>query len=271
MPASRALTVCLLASGSGGNATIVEWGATRLLVDAGLSARELVRRAEAMGFDLADFTGIVLSHEHGDHISAVGPLTRRFGLPVYASPGTFEGGERVLGRVPDARPFEVGVPLAFGELTVHPFRTPHDVADSCGFVFEAAGVRLGWCMDLGSVTTLVRERLRHCDGLILEFNHDERLVREGTRPWPVKQRILSAHGHLSNEVAAQLLADVDHPGLREIVVAHISRDHNSPDRPRRLIGAVTAARSQGAAPRVTVAAQHEPTPLISLTPHAAHA
>ena len=157
----------------------------------------------------------------------------------------------------------MGEAFRVGSVTVHPFRTPHDVADGCAFVFEAGGVRLGWCMDLGSVTTLVREKLRDCDALILEFNHDERLVREGTRPWPVKQRVLGDHGHLSNEVATALLADVDHPGLRHIVVAHISRDHNTPDRPRQGIAHVVERR-RGPPPHVTVASQDTPTAMIRL-------
>lgn len=265
MSAPPVLQFALLASGSGGNVTLVEHGGTQLIIDAGLSARRTRARAAQVGADLSTLTGIILSHEHGDHIAGAGPLARHFGAPVYASRGTLAAGAPRLGRLGDVRPFEVGEAFRVGSVIVHPFRTPHDVADGCAFVFEAGGVRLGWCMDLGSVTTLVREKLRDCDALILEFNHDERLVREGTRPWPVKQRVLGDHGHLSNEAAAALLADVEHPGLQEIVVAHISRDHNTPDRPRKQIAEVVARRL-GPPPRVTVASQDTPTTMFRLRP-----
>lgn len=263
MAADSELAFCLLASGSGGNATVVECGDVRLLVDAGLSGKRIVERAARVGYDLATFTAILLSHEHGDHISAAKTLARRFGLPVYATRGTAKAGERALRGVQDLRFFNIGEPLGFGPLTVHPYQTPHDVEEGSGFVFDSPAGRLGWAMDLGSVTTLVRERLRGCRGLILEFNHDEALVRSGTRPWPVKQRILGDHGHLSNEAAAALLAEVTHDGLTHVVAAHRSQDHNTPQRPAELMRRATATR-RTPAPTLFTADQHEPTPVFRL-------
>lgn len=222
------MRVCLLASGSKGNAIYVESAQTRLVVDAGLCARELVARMEGIGVSPEGLDALFVSHEHSDHTRGLGPLARRLGLPVYMHPHTRQalGG---LGKIREHREFDAGDQFQLKDLSVQTIPLTHDAVAPVGFVFEGAEGRVGIATDLGMVTRLVSERLKGCRVLVLEFNHDQDLLRDGPYPWPLKQRIGSRHGHLSNGDAAELLSGLCWPGLDAVFLAHLSETNNRPE------------------------------------------
>jgi phosphoribosyl 1,2-cyclic phosphodiesterase len=219
------LQICVLASGSSGNCTLVRSADTALLVDAGLSARETGKRLEAVGVKLGQVAGICISHEHSDHTHGARVLHQRHGLPLYANRGTFEGMEEELQQL-SWQIFTTGCAFQVGSLRVEPFMVPHDANEPVGFVVGDGVTRVGIATDMGCVTHLVRERLRPCRAIVLEANHDVEMLQDSDRPWQLKQRILGRQGHLSNETAADLIADIAGPGLEQIFLAHLSEECN---------------------------------------------
>lgn len=256
------LGFCVLASGSRGNCVYVSDGDTAVIIDAGLSGVEIERRLLARELDPAGIDAIVVTHEHGDHIQAVGVLARRYGLPVYLTRGTGQAAAAHLGRIDRVVHFEAGRTFDINRLTLHPFRLPHDAADPAGFTVEAGGVRLGLATDLGVAPAMIRTHLTGCQALILEANHDPRMLAEGPYPWPLKQRIAGRTGHLSNDDTRALLAQVRHAGLHHVVLAHLSETNNTP---ASALNAVSQALGSCRA-RLTVARQNAPAPLIRLLP-----
>ncbi|NCA82174.1 MAG: MBL fold metallo-hydrolase [Opitutae bacterium] len=227
MPPSSQLRVCVLASGSSGNCIHVESATTALLIDAGISARETVRRMEAASLDPAKLRAICVSHEHTDHVAGLAQLHKKLGLMLYANGDTaraVRGGEDLPWNL-----FSDGCPFAVGDVEILPFPLPHDAYAPVGFVLACGASRLGIATDLGMPTQLARERLRGCQTLVLEANHDEMLVNSSFRPWSLKQRILGRQGHLSNETAAALLADIAGDTLQQVFLAHLSRECNNLD------------------------------------------
>ena len=226
-PSSSQMRVCVLASGSSGNCIHVESPTTALLIDAGLSARETLRRMAAAGLDPAKLRAICVSHEHADHVAGIAQLHKRLGVALYANGDTarnVRGGEDLPWNL-----FSDGCPFAVGDVEILPFPLPHDAYAPVGFVLACGAARLGIATDLGMPTQLARERLRGCQVVVLEANHDEMLVNSSFRPWSLKQRILGRQGHLSNETAAALLADVAGDTLRQVFLAHLSRECNNLD------------------------------------------
>jgi phosphoribosyl 1,2-cyclic phosphodiesterase len=233
-----ALFFQVLASGSKGNATLVCSERTRILVDAGLSAKELSRRLDQTPVKPNQLSGLLLSHEHQDHVRGCGTLSRRYGFPVFLSRGTLENLPTQVGTLPHRQVFQSGTSFVVGDLSIHPFAISHDAREPAGFVIEHEGCRLGICTDLGIATELVKTRLTGCHGLVLEANHDMQLLIDGPYPWELKQRIRSRHGHLSNEDSFNLLETLYHPRLSAVVFAHLSEVNNNPqlvaDSARRL-------------------------------------
>jgi phosphoribosyl 1,2-cyclic phosphodiesterase len=215
-----------LASGSKGNATLVELAGQRLLVDAGISARALVERLEHVGVAPAALDAIVLTHEHEDHARGARHLSVKHRVPVICSAETLDA----LGWSPAAlarwEPLVAGHVLDLGAVRLEPFPVPHDASAPVGFVLHGEGLRLGIATDLGHATTLVVERLRACHVIMIETNHDERLLRDGPYPWSVKQRVSGRLGHLSNVEAADLLRVVARDDCRAVVLAHLSEHNN---------------------------------------------
>lgn len=219
----------VLASGSSGNCSLLETPTTRVLVDAGLSARKICVRLEEMGLKPVDISGILLTHEHGDHSAAVSVWGRRYKTPVYANRLTAEALKDDAHGV-EWRLFQTGAAFDLGELRVQSFAIPHDAAEPVGFVFEHDGHGVGFLTDLGVATKMVLERVRAVHTLLIEANHDEKLLHEDTRrPWAIKQRILSRHGHLSNAAAAEVLAEIAGGRLRRALLGHLSEDCNTPE------------------------------------------
>lgn len=232
------MRVCLLASGSKGNSIFVEAGAGKVLIDAGLSARELLLRLAAIGVEGGELDAILISHEHSDHVRGAGALARKFKLPLLVSDPTCRAGSTSIGKT-EIIEFESGTPFSFKEMLIDPFPTTHDAHDPVGFMIECDEGRIGIATDLGIATRLVQEKLKGCVALVLESNHDEEMLSNGPYPWPLKQRIRSRHGHLSNLESAALLDEIIHPGLEAVFLAHLSEVNNDPgialDTARRLV------------------------------------
>ena len=221
----------MLGSGSAGNSALVATGHCKILVDGGLSARQLVLRLEHCGVTPEQLDGVLLTHEHGDHVCGLEILCRKFDVPIYCNRLTAEALRCTgfLGQIRNWRIFETGGEFSICDVTVQTFPVPHDAVDPLGFVFHAGSGSLGFITDLGYVTKLIVERLRQVQTLVIETNHDEKLLQNDThRPWPVKQRIQSRHGHLSNTAAAGVIEELLPGKVERVVLGHLSRDCNSP-------------------------------------------
>jgi len=255
------LRVIPLGSGSGGNAILVELGDTRVLVDAGLSARALATRMRGVGVEPASIAGILLSHEHGDHARGAERFSRRFGVAVHCGSETLEALDLSHVHLAAWSPFLPGQPFEVRGIVVDPFPVPHDAVRPVGFVLSRDGVRVGVATDLGHATTLVVERLRGCDVLVVESNYDPEMLRDGPYPWELKQRVAGRTGHLSNHEAAALLSDVVDERCRAVVLAHLSKHNNTPELARRT-AAAALVRTPGKRAAMRVASAHGPTPAV---------
>jgi phosphoribosyl 1,2-cyclic phosphodiesterase len=220
----------VLGSGSSGNSTLLAAGRTRVLLDAGFSCKELTRRLAEVGESPERLDAVVVSHEHSDHIKGLRVLCKKHGVPVYATEASWAAsGLQDAPEIPEVRFIEPGRPFDVGDLHFVPFRVPHDAAECVGFRVEGEGLALGHVTDLGQVTHLVEERLRDCDVLVLESNHDVEMLRWGPYPWPLKQRIAGDGGHLSNDATARLLDRVWSDRTRHVYLAHMSEKNNHPE------------------------------------------
>ena len=222
----------MLGSGSAGNSALVATGHCKILVDGGLSARQLVLRLEQCGVTPEQLDGVLLTHEHGDHICGLEVLCRKFHVPIYCNALTAEAVrcDGAFERYRSWRIIQTGTEFSICDITVQTFPVPHDAVDPLGFVFHAGSASLGFITDLGYVTRLIVERLRTVQTLVIETNHDEKLLQNDThRPWPVKQRIQSRHGHLSNAAAAGVIEELLPGKIERVVLGHLSRDCNTPD------------------------------------------
>jgi phosphoribosyl 1,2-cyclic phosphodiesterase len=267
------MRMTVLASGSKGNSTLVSSSRTRILVDAGLSCRELLKRMQMAEEDPAAIDALLITHEHQDHVQGVAVLARKLGLPVYFTQATHRAWMRWMTpqkrltyaawlaqrqrtvegeeeeeclpakeadpcRLPGVEYFCAGSGFCIGDIAITPFTIPHDAADPVGFVFEADGVRMAIATDLGYMPPNVKMAIRNCDVLMLESNHDLEMLRDGPYPWSVKQRVMSRVGHLSNEAASDFLEKNYDGNASYVVLAHLSECNNLPELAR-----VTAERA----------------------------
>jgi phosphoribosyl 1,2-cyclic phosphodiesterase len=214
-----------LGSGSKGNATLVQAGDTLIMVDCGFSVRESTRRLAILDLTPHDLDAILVTHEHSDHCSGVSALSRKFQIPVYLTHGTQHSG-----RCDDCfstKSLDLHQRFTIGDLEIDAIAVPHDAREPCQYRFFYRGLSLGVLTDLGSVTPHVVASFRGCDALVLEFNHDEQMLRDGAYPMHLKRRVGGDWGHLNNRQAADLLAQIESQSLRHLVVAHISEKNNS--------------------------------------------
>lgn len=257
------ITLSVLASGSRGNSIYVATERVRLLVDAGLSAREIERRLLSIGASPKNLNGIVLTHEHLDHVRGVGTLSRRYKLPIYLNELTHQRLPESVGRLGHKEEFVTGRSFCIEDITIHPFAISHDGVDPVGFTLANGAVKVGVCTDLGAATRLVHRHLEACSVLVLEANHDMEMLKDGPYPWPVKQRIKSRIGHLSNEQSVEVLLRVFSDNLQEVILAHMSETNNSSE---MVLQTFTSAlpRHMRDRLRITLALQDQPVDLITL-------
>ncbi|MDX2227223.1 MAG: MBL fold metallo-hydrolase [Verrucomicrobiae bacterium] len=223
------LQFTILGSGSSGNCAYIETPRARILVDAGFSGREIGKRLAEIGRSIDDIQAVLVTHEHTDHVQGLNVLCNRHDIPLYINRLTREAVEPKLNGYKNYRVFATGSPFEIGDIHVENFSVPHDAYDPVGFLFSHGRHRIGFLTDLGYATRLVIERVRQANVLVLEANHDMKLMQADTkRPWAVKQRILSRHGHLSNEAAAGLAREIVTDNLHRLYLGHLSRDCNEP-------------------------------------------
>ncbi len=219
------IQVAALGSGSSGNSLLVRSGKTTLLIDCGFTMKETVARLYHLGLSPSELDAILITHEHGDHMKGVGPLSRKFGLPVWCTHGTYHRARD--NRFSSVRLFHAHEPFVIGDMEVDPFPTPHDAAEPCQFVFSVNDVRFANVTDLGACTPHVREKLAGIHGLVVECNYDIEMLRQGPYPPSLQARIRSDYGHLGNDQAGELLQELDHPELQYILLGHLSEQNNS--------------------------------------------
>lgn len=254
----------ILGSGSSGNCAYVETDETRLLIDAGFSLRQIRKRLATIGRAPENLTGILVTHEHSDHVQGLVALSEKLHIPIYCNRSTQEALVFQLQVRLDCRIFATGDTFEVGNVSVETFSIPHDAQDPVGFLVRTPVGNLGFLTDLGHATRLVLERVRPAHALVLESNHDIKMLHEcPTRPWSLKQRILSRHGHLSNEAAADAAEEIMSADLRHLYLGHLSRECNRPE----LAFRVMEERLQkiGATHlRLELTSQAEPCPTLTL-------
>lgn len=220
---------CPLASGSKGNSIYIGTEQIKILIDAGISTKALLERLKEIDVDISEIDAILITHDHFDHIAGLKTLSRRYNIPIFANHETAKGIVGTLGICPKFKIFSTGEPFEYGDLEIHPFSIQHDTMDPVGFTIKTGALKIGFCADLGFATSLVQHSLQGCDYLYLEANHQPSMVHASARPMVYKKRVLSRSGHLSNEECGQLLAQVAHPGLKHVHLAHLSSECNTPE------------------------------------------
>ena len=251
----------MLASGSSGNATFVAAGRTRILVDAGLSFRELSRRLAEIGEDPKNLDAVLISHEHSDHVGGLPVLAKRHTIPIYLTHRTAPTIDW-NGAVPHVETFQAGSRFSIGDIQVDSFTIPHDAADPVAYAFRAEGVRIGIVTDLGYIPESVKYQLQGTDLLILESNHDLEMLRVGPYPWPVKQRVMGRNGHLSNDDMERFVREDMDPRTVMLVLAHLSENNNFPAQVRLVAEQALASRSLSI--KLAIAEQRRSTEVFTL-------
>ena len=254
----------ILGSGSSGNCAYLETSETRLLIDAGLSGRQIRQRLLSLGRTPEKLDGILITHEHSDHVQGLVGLCARLQVPIYCNRLTQEAIEHQFQLKLDYRLFSTGASFEIGEVRIETFSVPHDAYDPVGFLLCTSGGNVGILTDLGHATRLVIERVRSANVLVLEANHDLKLLQDDTkRPWSIKQRILSRHGHLSNDAAAQVAEQIASAQLEHLYLGHLSSDCNRPDLAHRAVSA-SLGKMGATHVRIETASQDIPGPTLSL-------
>ena len=223
-----AIRLAVLGSGSAGNATCIEGGGARILLDAGFSCRQIADRLRAVGVEPHRLDALVLTHEHSDHVAGAARFSSTYKVPIVATRSTLRAAGLEASGAQAPRAIDAGVPFAIGGLRLTPFAVPHDAVETVGYLVECGASRVGYATDLGHGAESVRHHLADCDLMILEANHDVDLLRAGPYPEVVKSRVLGRHGHLDNESAAALASAAATGRTRHIILAHLSRTNNRP-------------------------------------------
>jgi phosphoribosyl 1,2-cyclic phosphodiesterase len=246
---------CPLASGSKGNCIYIGTVGTKILIDAGLSAKIIIQRLGKIGVDISEIDAILVTHEHTDHIRGLNILSCRYGIPIFANSDTAKAVYSVLEETPKFKIFSTGEAFEYGGIEIHPFSIQHDAIDPVAFTIQLDGLKIGLCADLGFVTTSVIHQLKGCDYLYVEANHQPAMVHACARPIVYKQRVLGRQGHLSNEECARLIGEIFHPGLKHIHLAHLSSECNSPELALQIVQ--QQLTELGAATELSIAFQDE--------------
>jgi len=254
----------ILGSGSSGNCAYLETEETRLLIDAGFSLRQIRQRLATIGRAPENLTGVIVTHEHSDHVQGLGALSEKLQIPIYCNRFTKEGAEQQLQTRLDCRLFTTGATFEVGDIVVESFSIPHDAQDPVGYLLKTTAGNVGFLTDLGHATRLVLERVRRANVLVLESNHDVKLLQDcPRRPWSLKQRILGRHGHLSNEAAAAAAEQIMSAELRHLYLAHLSRECNRPELAYQVMGECLE-RITAKHVRLELTSQTTPWPTLTL-------
>ncbi|MGO8676876.1 MAG: MBL fold metallo-hydrolase [Limisphaerales bacterium] len=255
----------ILGSGSSGNCAYLETDEARILIDAGFSLRQIRRRLATIGREPESLTGILITHEHADHVHGLGALGEKLHIPVYCNRPTLEAIEYQLQTRLDGRVFATGATFEVGDIRVETFSIPHDAQDPVGYLLRTPSGNLGFLTDLGHATRLVLERVRPANVLVLESNHDVKMLQDcPTRPWSLKQRILGRHGHLSNDAAADAVEQIVSAHLRHLYLGHLSRECNRPDLALRVVRE-RLLKIGASHVRVELTSQREPCPMLTFS------
>lgn len=263
------LSLANLGSGSKGNCTYIGDSKSGVIIDCGISCRQIFARLESIGFPEPTIEAVLITHEHSDHVAACRVLENRLHkrqatTAVFAMTAGTAAGLNPKVRPQQFRPIQAGHPFHVGEWLIEPYCVPHDTRDPVGYVIERGGIRMGVISDLGRSTRLVERQLASMDAALIEFNHDADMLMDGEYPWRLKQRIRGPHGHLSNEQAADLIARGASSRLRHVLLGHVSAENNEP---QRVLAAAQdgVQRSRNPHLRVELADQRSPT-VVSLEP-----
>lgn len=222
------MQIHVLASGSTGNATFIEMEDTKLLVDAGISTRRIKQSLDAIGTKVEDIDGVLITHEHRDHVNGLTTLLKKYKIPAYARPDTWQS-MYCRGVLPEECCKALPDSLSIGRIKIEPFSISHDAADPVGFRLYAGSSKVSVATDLGFVTPTVKEALSLSDVMVLESNHDVEMLKNGSYPWHLKKRIMSNRGHLANTDAGWTLARVDRKAHTHVFLAHLSQENNRPE------------------------------------------
>ena len=226
----------ILGSGSAGNCAYVETEETRVLIDAGFSLRQIRQRLATIGRAPENLTGILVTHEHSDHVQSLPALSEKLHIPIYGNRPTLEALQYQCQTRLVCRLFSTGASFEMGDILVETFSVPHDAQDPVGYLLRTSAGNIGFLTDLGHTTRLVLERIRPAHALVLEANHDVKMLQDcPNRPWSLKQRILGRHGHLSNEAAADAAEQIMSADLRHLYLGHLSRECNRPELAHRVV------------------------------------
>ena len=224
------MRLCSIASGSSGNCIYVGSDHTHLMVDAGISGKRIEQGLNSLELSAKDMDGILITHEHVDHVKGLGVMARKYALPIYATKGTLDEIRRMgsLGVIPDElyREIHPDEPFAVGDLTVKPIHISHDAADPVAYRVEGEGKSAGIVTDLGKYDDYIVDKIQGLDVLLLEANHDIHMLEVGSYPYPLKRRILGDRGHLSNELSGKLLCRVLHDRMKAVFLGHLSKENN---------------------------------------------
>src|SRR5579862_1938278 len=254
---------CVLSSGSSGNAAFLATDTTRLLIDAGLSLRDLARRLASIGERPEEIDAILITHEHCDHISGLVRMARRLGVRVYLTRLTaplIDWENAWKDSPPRIELFQAGASFSIGDIEIDSFTIPHDAVDPVGYCLRAHGVKIGVVTDLGYIPESIKYHLRGVHALLMESNHDLDMLKVGPYPWAVKQRVMSRNGHLSNAVVGDYLLDDLDPSTETVILGHLSEHNNHPEIVR--LTAAQALARRGLSPRLIIAEQKNPTEVL---------
>jgi phosphoribosyl 1,2-cyclic phosphodiesterase len=249
------ITFCPLASGSKGNALFLGTPGGNILIDGGISAKALTDHLHTLGTSLDSIKAIVVTHEHHDHIAGIKTLSLRSNIPILANYATAEAIVETIGECPKCIIFTTGEPFEYMGMEIHPFSVQHDGVDPVAMTIQVEGKKIGICTDLGFATATVRHELKECHVLYVEANHEVAMVHASSRPDIYKRRVLSRTGHLSNDEAARLIAEVAHPDLQRVYLAHLSSECNTHETARSVVSKFLNA--QGIDCSLEIAHQHQ--------------
>ena len=259
------MRICLLGSGSKGNSLYVESHSTAIIIDQGFSYSEFEKRMCSRGLDVKKIKAIFVSHEHSDHVGGVGVTARRLNIPVYGTKGTLYKNKNIFNGAEELISIESGIDFSLSPFEIHPFSVSHDAADPVQFSIRSGKKKLTIATDLGFISTLVEQQLRDSDIIIIEANHDIDMLKKGSYPWELKQRILSRTGHLSNRNAAEIIFNIslDKKISPRVILAHVSEENNRPELAEREILSLFENFDKSISSLI-VAPQHEATFIIEL-------